>query len=111
MGYRQEKDKPATLEYRYYISSAVLTEASLAEAVRSHWSIENSLHWVLDATMQEDNCQIYRDNAAQNIAILRHISLNLLRAEPTKLSIKLKRKRAWMKTDFLERILNAGFGR
>jgi len=110
IGYRQEKDKLATLEYRYYISSAELTEASLAEAVRSHWSIENSLHWVLDATMQEDNCQIYRENAAQNIAILRHISLNLLRAEPTKLSIKLKRKRAWMKTDFLEQILNAGFG-
>jgi predicted transposase YbfD/YdcC len=109
IGYRQIKGRQPSLDYRYYISSAELTEKSFADAVRGHWLIENSLHWVLDATMGEDNCQIYRDNGAENLACLRHIALNMLRAESTKLSIRLKQKRAWMKTRFLERVLVAGF--
>lgn len=110
MGYRQEKGKAPSLEYRYYISSANLDEDSFAKAVRGHWGIENSLHWVLDATMKEDKSQIYRENAAENWAILRQLSLNMLRAEPTKVSMPTKRKRAWMNTAFLEKILTAGFG-
>lgn len=109
IGYRKVKGKEPTLDYRYYISSAKLTEEEFASGVRGHWGIENSLHWVLDATMKEDNCQIFRKNAAQNIASLRHIALNMMRAESTKLSIRMKRKRAWMKTEFLEQILMAGF--
>ncbi|KMJ43316.1 transposase [Xenorhabdus khoisanae] len=109
IGYRQEKGKSASLEYRYYISSAELTEEKFAQAVRSHWCIENHLHWVLDATFHEDDCQIYRENAAENIAILRRIALNMLKQEKTKLSIRMKRKRAWMKIQFLEQILQAGF--
>jgi hypothetical protein len=73
--------------------------------------IENSLHGVLDATMSEDSCQIYCDNGAENLAYLRHIVLNMLSAESTKLSIRLKQKRAWMKTHFLERVLVAGFNK
>lgn len=109
ISYRQEKGKEATLEYRYYISSAELTREQFANAVRSHWAVETSLHWVLDMTMKEDDCQIYRENAAQNIAILRHIAVNMLREEKTKLSIRLKMKRIWMKTDYLEKVLQAGF--
>lgn len=111
MGYTEQKGKAPSLEYRYYISSANLDEKQFKEAVRGHWSIENSLHWVLDATMKEDDCQIYRGNAAENWAITRQISLNMLREEPTKASIPTKRKRAWMKTSFLEKVLVAGFGK
>ena len=110
MGYRQEKGKEPSLEYRYYISSANLTQGSFAEAVREHWAVENNLHWVLDASMKEDDCQIYKDNGAENLAILRQTSLNMLRAESTKASIPTKQKRAWMKTSFLEQILRAGLG-
>ncbi len=109
IGYRHEKRKSPSLEYRYYISSAVLTEEPFSQAVRSHWQIENSLHWVLDVTFKEDDCQIYRENAAENIAILRRLSLNMLKKETTKLSIKMKRKRVWMKTQFLEQVLQADF--
>ncbi len=108
MSYRQEKGKEPSLEYRYYIISAKLDEESFGEAVRSHWAVENNLHWVLDASLKEDNCQIYKDNGAENWAILRQASLNMLRAEPTKTSIPTKQKRAWMKTSFLERVLRAG---
>ncbi|KLU16715.1 hypothetical protein AFK69_00700 [Xenorhabdus sp. GDc328] len=81
----------------------------MAQAVRSHWRIENNLHWVLDAIFHEDDCQIYRENAAENIAILRRIALNMLKQEKTKLSIRMKRKRAWMRIQFLEQVLQAGF--
>ncbi|WP_411354729.1 ISAs1 family transposase [Xenorhabdus khoisanae] len=109
MGYRQEKGQSPSLEYHYYISSAPLTEENFAQAVRRHWRIENNLHWVLDATFHEDDCQIYRENAAENIAILRRIALNILKQEGSKLSIRKKRMRAWMKTQFLEQVLQAGF--
>lgn len=109
VGYRQIKGSKSTLDYRYYISSAVLTKERFSKAVRAHWQIENGLHCGFDATMNEDACQIYRDNGAENLACLRHMALNMQRAEPTKLSIRLKQKRAWMKTCFLEGVLVAGF--
>ena len=106
---RWGKGKAPSIEYRYYISSASLDKAAFAQAVRNHWGIENSLHWVLDATMREDACQIYREHAAQNMASLRSMSLNMLRAEKTGISMRKKQKRAWMKTSFLEQVLTAGF--
>ncbi|SQD77855.1 ISAs1 family transposase [Moritella yayanosii] len=109
LDYRQVKGSKPSLDYRYYISSAELTETRFSSAVRGHWAIENSLHWVLDATMNEDACQVYRDNSAENLACLRHMALNMLRSESNKLSIRLKQKRAWMKTSFLEGVLVTGF--
>lgn len=106
--YRTEKGKSVNLEYRYYISSKEMTSEQVAAAVREHWAIE-SMHWVLDVSMQEDACQIFKKNAAENLACLRHMSLNMLRAEPTKASIPTKQKRCWMKTDHLEKVLIAGF--
>ena len=107
--YRKEKDAEATLAFRYYISSAELDSQRFAKAVRSHWGIENNLHWVLDASMKEDACQIYRGNASENLACCRHISLNMLRAEKTKkASIPRKRRLAAMQTDYLDAILQAG---
>lgn len=105
--FRTVKGKPASLEYRYYISSKEMTAEQLAKAVREHWAIE-SMHWVLDVSMQEDACQIYKNNAAENLACLRHMALNMLQAEPTRISIAMKQKRCWMKTAQLESILSAG---
>lgn len=59
--------------------------------------------------MREDACQIYRENAAENLAGLRHMTLNMLRAEPTKISVPMKQKRCMMNLGFLEQVLLAGF--
>lgn len=84
--FRYQKRKAPELEYRYYISSKQLSAEQAANAVREHWGIE-SMHWVLDVTMAEDACQIYKDHGAENLSCLRHIGLNMLRSKPTKLSI------------------------
>ena len=105
--FRYSKGKTPTLEYRYYISSKLLSVEQAANAVREHWGIE-SMHWVLDVTMAEDACQIFKDHGAENLSCLRHIGLNMLRAEPTKLSIVGKQKRCMMNTSMLEAVLSAG---
>lgn len=109
MSFRQQQGKAPELTYRYPISSASLSEKQLAEAVRSHWAVENSLHWVLDVSMGEDDCQIHQNHGAENWSMLRHLALNMLRAEPSKGSIPAKQKRAWMKASYLEAVLTAGF--
>ena len=94
---RQVKGKPFSLEQRYYIASRNLAPAEVAEAVRSHWAIENQLHWVLDVTMKEDASTVRKDNAPENMSLLKKIILNLLRsdtADKVKSSLRLKRKRA-----------------
>lgn len=63
---------------RYYISPAKLTARQLADAVRQHWAIENKLHWILDVAMHEDACRIRKNHAAETLATVRHIALNLL---------------------------------
>lgn len=110
IGYRLEKSGKQSLEYRYYISSAELDNARFAAAVRGHWRIENSLHWVLDVSMKEDACPIYRGEAAEILGCIRHLALNMLRAETTKkASIRRKKKIASMSSAYLEQILIAGF--
>jgi predicted transposase YbfD/YdcC len=80
-------------EVRYFISSIQADAKKFANAVRSHWGIENSLHWVLDVTFNEDQCRVRRDLAAENLALLRKIALNILKADTTtKMSIRKKRK-------------------
>ncbi|SQH77477.1 transposase (fragment) [Shewanella benthica] len=66
------------------------------------------MHWVLDVSMNEDACQIYKDHGGRNLSCLRHIALNMLRAEPTKVSIVGKQKRCLMNPSNLERVLEAG---
>ena len=70
-------------ERRYYISSLPAQAHKLAHAVRSHWRIENSMHWVLDVAFGEDQCRVRVENAAQNFAILRRIAMNLLKRDTT----------------------------
>jgi len=83
-------------ETRYFISSVKHNDAKkFAHYVRAHWGIENSLHWTLDMASDEDNCRIRQGYADQNMAILRHISLNLLKSETEhKVGIKIKRQMA-----------------
>ena len=87
---RTENGK-TTVETRYYISSLKLDARKFGDSVRSHWGIENSLHWILDVALNEDDCKIRKDNSPQNFAVLRHIAVNLLGKEKTKkLGIKNK---------------------
>ncbi|MDX1533037.1 MAG: ISAs1 family transposase, partial [Nitrosopumilaceae archaeon] len=109
VSYRQVKGKQEELTYRYHISSAELSEREMADAVRAHWSVENSLHWVLDVSLREDDCQIHQNHGAENWSMLRHMALNMLRAESSKGSIPAKQKRAWMKAGYLEAVLSAAF--
>lgn len=94
---RKVGEKLADLEQRYYIASRPLAPEELTRAVRSHWGIENRLHWVLDVTMGEDASTVRKDNAPQNLSLLKKIVLNLIRldtTDPVKCSLRLKRKRA-----------------
>lgn len=93
---------PAT---RYYLSSARLTPDSFARAVRSHWAIENSLHWVLDVSFDEDAARNRADNGPENLAILRRLALNVLRTARPKLPISRKRKRAGWSDAFARTII------
>ncbi|MBF0549716.1 MAG: ISAs1 family transposase [Deltaproteobacteria bacterium] len=95
-----------TAEKRYYISSIDNDAQMFAKAVRSHWGIENSLHWVLDVTFREDESRIRKGNSAENMAVIRHMALNLLKQEKTaKASMKVKRKRCGWDNDYLLKIL------
>lgn len=89
-----------TTEQRYFISSLPANAKDLAEAIRSHWVIENSLHWVLDVTMGEDLSRVRKDHAPENMAMVRHIVLNLLRGAKSQFkkdtSLKgLQKKAGW----------------
>jgi len=94
------------VEDRYYLLSRPLTAAAFGEAARSHWGIENRVHWVLDVTFHEDQSRIRAGYAAENFAVLRHIALNLLRQQQTKrASIKGRRKKAGWDTDYLLQVI------
>ncbi len=95
-----------TTSRRYFISSLESDAELLLHAVRSHWGIENEVHWVLDITFREDDSRIRRGNGAENFAVLRHITLNLLKRENSvKRSIRAKRKKAAWDDDYLFLVL------
>ena len=95
-----------TSEDRFYLLSHPLSAAAFGEAVRSHWGIENCVHWVLDLSFHEDQSRIRAGYAAENFAVLRHIALNLLRQQTVKrTSIKGRRKMAGWDHAFLLRVL------
>jgi predicted transposase YbfD/YdcC len=79
-----------TTETAYYLLSAPLAANRFHEAVRHHWGIENSLHWVLDVTMNEDQSRNRKDHSPENRALLRRLALNLAKREPSRGSIKAK---------------------
>lgn len=95
-----------SVERRYYLSSLGNDAARIAEAVRSHWTIENGLHWVLDVSFAEDACRIRKDHAPHNMTLLRQLALNLLgQDKSTNVGIAAKRKKAGWDNAYLVKIL------
>jgi len=98
------------IERRYYIASINADVELFSSAVRKHWGIENSLHWCLDVTFREDDCRIRQGFSAQNMAVVRHIALNFLKKEKSKMSIRGKRKKAGWDESFLFKVLADAIG-
>jgi predicted transposase YbfD/YdcC len=103
----REIDGASTTAERYYLLSKPLSAARLAAVVRSHWQIENCLHWVLDVVMDEDRSRARKDHGPENLARLRRFALNLLRANRDRGSTRGKIKRAAWDDAFLLHILTA----
>jgi len=96
-----------TTEVRFFISSLAEDAQKHARVIRGHWSIENSRHWVLDVTFNEDASRIRLGYGAENLGLLRRLSVSLLKREPSKKSLKMKRYTASMNNDFMVKILAA----
>lgn len=96
-----------TTEVHFYLSSLAPDAVRHAQVIRSHWSVENSLHWVLDVTFNEDASRIRQGYAAENMALLRRLSVSLLKREPSKMSLTMKRYTAALDHTFLLKILAA----
>jgi predicted transposase YbfD/YdcC len=97
-------------EIRYFLSSCTVSAEVLAKAIRQHWAIENSLHWVLDVTFREDDCRIRDKVAVRNFALLRKIAINLVTwHENTRISIKGRRKKAGWNNAYMLQILTGTF--
>jgi predicted transposase YbfD/YdcC len=92
-------------ETRYYITSTAMTAVHLGPVIRSHWAIENSLHWVMDMVFRDDESRVRTDHAPANFATIKHMALNLLRRPPGKQSLRGRRKAASWDDDFLESLL------
>jgi predicted transposase YbfD/YdcC len=96
------KSKPETT-VRYAALSKVLSPQKLAQVIRAHWSIENELHWQLDVAFDEDDARTRKDNGPENLAVIRRLAHNILRAHPRPGSVASKMRRAnWSKEFFFE---------
>jgi predicted transposase YbfD/YdcC len=104
---RVETAARARTETRYFISSRALTPEGAAEAIRGHWAIENSLHWVLDVAFGDDLSRLRKGHGARNMATVRHFALNLVRNANDKRSIKSRRKIAGWDSDYLDALISS----
>jgi|BarGraNGADG00212_1021973.scaffolds.fasta_scaffold44026_1 predicted transposase YbfD/YdcC len=102
---QREFGRKTSTETAYYLLSTPMNPARFAEVARAHWGIENSLHWVLDVTMNEDKARNRLDNGPENLAILRHIALNIITRETTKISRRRKLKKAGWNNEFLRKLI------
>lgn len=94
-------------ERRYYLSSARLDAKTFAAAVRAHWGIENRLHWVLDVVFHDDLARLRTGSGPQNMAVVKHMAMNLVRAQGDKHSLKVRRKLANLNPDYLQKLLTS----
>jgi predicted transposase YbfD/YdcC len=95
-----------TIERRYFLSSLEANAKKALQSARGHWAIENQLHWCLDISFREDDCRTREGNAPENLAIIRHIGINLLKQENScKLGIKSKRLKAGWDEGYLLKVL------
>ena len=94
-------------ETRFYITSLVLAAHLIGPVIRSHWAVENSLHWVLDMVFRDDECRVRKDHAPANFTTLKHMAHNLIRLAPGKDSLRLKRKVAAWDDEFLVSLVAA----
>ena len=99
-----ERHGKVTRDTRHFITSALLTPERAAEAIRNHWGIE-SMHWVLDVIFKEDQSRLRRGHGAHNMALVRRLAFNMVRAGKGKRSIKTARKAAGWSTDVLKDIV------
>ena len=100
-------DGEETVKTRFYISSLEADAKRILKATRQHWSIENGLHWVLDIAFNEDRSRVRKDHAPANMAVLRHMAVNLLKQETSaKGGIKAKRLQAGWNEDYLLKVLS-----
>ena len=103
-----EEGTTKSVEYRYFLYSIKgCTAQKFGKSIRKHWGIENSLHWLLDMAFREDESRIRKENSAENMNIIRHMALNLLKQEKTaKVGIKSKRLKCAWDHDYLKKVLN-----
>jgi len=94
-----------TVEQRFYLTSLKPDAQAFARAVRNHWGIENGLHWTLDVTFREDQSRLRKGHGPENFAVLRHITLNLLRQEPSKKSMPRKRLACALNPEYLLKVV------
>ena len=94
-------------ETRFYITSLVLLAPALGPIIRSHWAVENSLHWVMDMVFRDDECRLRTDHAPANFTTIKHMAHNLIRKAPGKDSLRLRRKVAAWDDDFLASLIAA----
>ena len=101
----REVGAKTTMETAYYLLSTPVTAARFGQVVRAHWAVENSLHWTLDVVMNEDQARNRLDHGPNNLAVLRHMALNILNARKSKISNRRKIKRAGWSNAFLANLL------
>lgn len=90
---------------RYYLCSTRLDAATFARAVRAHWGVENRLHWVLDVVFRDDLARLRSGHGPENMAIVKHMALNLMRSTKASASLKVRRKKAAWNTTYLAQVL------
>jgi predicted transposase YbfD/YdcC len=92
-------------ETRFYLTSLVMLAVLLGPIVRSHWAVENSLHWVMDMIFRDDECRVRTDHAPANFCTIKHMAQNLLRKAPSTDSLRLRRKVAAWDDEFLVSVI------
>ena len=100
-----ERGGKTTLARRYYLSSALLDASTFARAVRAHWGVENRLHWVMDVVFHDDLARLRTGHGPENMAIVKHMALNLVRQATPTTSLKNRRKLAGWDPSYLETLI------